>query len=381
MTEMLTLTLTVISAMEPEELRGAIPALESAIYLNAGASGPSPKPVIDATVDSIQHHEYEAPVQNGAYPVAFDVFDETRDAVAAFLGASPSEISLTHSTADGISRVAASIDWKPGDGIVRTDLEHSAGTLPWWNLQREKCEVRVHETEHGRLDLDTLTDELDDARLLCLNSITWSHGTRLPIRDVVEIAHESDTLVLVDAVQSPGQTNVNVTEWNADFVVGAGHKWLLGPWGAGFLYVRDGVEKELTPAQVGYRSVVEPTASSPTFKPGAARLEVGTTNIGPYIGLQAAIETIESVGLDTIETRIERLTNRLKDGLGERCLSPRTYESGLVTFSVDNPEELVERLEADDIHVRALPFPDGAIRSSVHVYNTAEDIDALLTKI
>jgi cysteine desulfurase/selenocysteine lyase len=367
--------------MNPEDLRAAIPALESGIYLNTGATGPSPKPVIDATTESVRQHESEAPVEDGAYPTAFDVFDETRDAVATFLGADSSEIALTHSTADGISRVAASIDWEPSDVIVRTDLEHSAGVLPWWNLQHEGCDVRVHETECGQLDLDTLADELADARLVCLNSITWSHGTRLPVRDVVEIAHESDTLVLIDAVQSVGQTAVNVDEWGADFVVGAGHKWLLGPWGAGLLYVRDEIEAELTPAQVGYRSVVDPTAQSPEFKPGAARFEVGTTNIGPYAGLQAAIETIESVGMDTIEDRIAWLTDRLKDGLGERCLSPPSYESGLVTFSADDSEELVEQLKDDDIYVRALPFPDDAVRVSVHAYNTAEDIDALLTAI
>lgn len=367
--------------MNPEDLREAIPALESDIYLNAGASGPSPKPVIDATVEAVKQHEYEAPVEDGAYPTAFDVFDETRGAIAAFLGAAPSEIALTHSTADGISRVAASIDWNPGDVIVRTDLEHSAGILPWWNLQREGCEVRVHETAHGRLDLNTLADDIADARLICLNSITWSHGTRLPVEDVVEIAHESDTLVLIDAVQSIGQTNLNVAEWNADFVVGAGHKWLLGPWGAGWLYSNDALGEELTPAQVGYRSVIDPTAPSPEFKPGAARFEVGTTNIGPYVGLQTAIETIESVGLDTIETRIERLTDRLKDGLGERCLSPSEYESGLVTFSAADPEALVERLKTEDIHVRALPVPNSAVRASVHAYNTTEDIDSLLTEI
>lgn len=367
--------------MNPDDLRDSIPALESGIYLNTGASGPSPERVIDATVEAVQQHEYEAPVEDGAYPTAFDVFDETRETVAAFLGTAPAEMALTHSTADGISRVAASIDWEPGDVIVRTDLEHSAGILPWWNLQREGCEVRVHETEHGRLDRDTLADDIADARLVCLNSITWSHGTRLPVEDVVEIAHESETLVLIDAVQSVGQTDLNLHEWNADFVVGAGHKWLLGPWGAGWLYINAALEEELTPAQVGYRSVSDSTAQSPEFKPGAARFEVGTTNIGPYVGLQAAIETIESVGLDMIEARIEQLTDRLKDGLGEHCLSPSNYESGLVTFSADDSEELVERLKAEDIHIRALPVPNSAVRASIHAYNTAEDVDALLTEI
>jgi selenocysteine lyase/cysteine desulfurase len=90
-----------------------------------------------------------------------------------------------------------------------------------------------------------------------------------------------------------------------------------------------------------------------------------------------AIETVEAIGYDTITGRIERLTDRLKEGLGDRLLGPREYESGLVTFAADDPEGLVERLGEQDVHVRSLPYPD-AVRASVHVFNTAADVDALL---
>ncbi|WP_254534589.1 aminotransferase class V-fold PLP-dependent enzyme [Halomarina litorea] len=366
--------------MTPEELRAAVPAFDDGIYLNTGASGPSPEPVLEATTDFVRHHEADAPVAEGCYPSAFDTFDETRGRVAEFLGAAPHEIALTSSTADGISRVAASIDWDSGDVVVRTDCEHSAGILPWWNLRERGVEVRVVPTEGGRIDREAYREAVADARLVVFNSITWNYGTRLPVRELTAEAHDAGARVLVDAVQSPGQTDVDLGEWNADFVALAGHKWLLGPWGAGVLYVREDVAEGMRPAQVGYRSVEEPDAADPQLKAGAPRFEVGTTNPAPYVGLQAAIDTLESIGMGTVESRVAELAGRLVEGLGDRALGPADPESGLVPFAAEDPAGLVERLADEGIVVRDLPTPE-AVRASVHVYNTPEDVDALLAAL
>ncbi|MFC5973171.1 aminotransferase class V-fold PLP-dependent enzyme [Halomarina salina] len=365
--------------MTPEELRASIPALDGGSYFNAGASGPSPRRVLDATCAAVRRHETEAPTGDGCYPVAFDAFEETRERFASFFDASPSELALTHSTADGIARVAASIDWEPGDVVVRTDLEHSAGILPWWNLREQGVDVRVLETEDGRVDREAYAEAVADARLVCFTSITWTHGTRWPVADLVDIAHDHGAEVLVDAVQSVGQTHVDLDAWNAEYVVGACHKWLLGPWGAGFLYVREDVDT--APVQVGYRSVEEVSSPDPELKSDAARFEVGTTNVGPYAGAVAAMDLHEELGTERVEGRIHDLAGRLADGLGDRVLGPRNPESGLVAFSADDedPEELVERLAAEDLYIRSLP--SGDVRASVHVYNTADEVDALLAAL
>ena len=363
--------------MTPESLRASIPALDGGVYLNTGASGPASARVLDAMDEFVRYHETEAPVGDGAYPTAFDALDGARATVADFLGADPAEIALTESTADGIARVAAAVDWEPGDVVARTDLEHSAGVLPWWNLADHGVDVRVVPTDRGRLETDALKDAVREARLLCLSSITWNYGTELPVSDVVDVAHDADCEVLVDAVQSFGQRPVDVREWGAEYVVGAGHKWLLGPWGAGVLYVDESAGNGLRPAQVGYRSVEDPGAADPSLKAGAPRFEVGTTSPAPYVGLEAAIETLSAVGMDEVRDRVSRLTDRLKDGLGDRLRSPRGYESGLVTFDADDPEATVERLAAEGVYVRTLPAPE-AVRASVHVFNTEADVDALL---
>ncbi|TYL37970.1 cysteine desulfurase [Natronococcus pandeyae] len=365
--------------MNHETLRADIPALERGVYFNTGAGGPSPRRVVEAAESALEFHEYEAPMDEGMYAAAAASYDSATESVADLLGAQRSEIALTQSTTDGINRVAGAFEWSENDVVVRTDLEHSAGILPWRRLERTRgVEVRVLETERGRVDLDDVEAAAADANLFVVSSITWTHGTRLPIGEIVDIAHDAGAAVLVDAVQSPGQTAVDVDEWGAEFVVGAGHKWLLGPFGAGFLYVREGAERDRVPSAIGYRSVVDANAPDYEYEPGAGRFEVGTTSPATYAGLEEAIAVHRELGTDAVESRIETLTDHLKDGLSDdRLLSPRSFESGLVTVAVEEPEATVDRLADHDIVVRSLPYPE-AIRVSVHAFNTQDEIETLL---
>jgi cysteine desulfurase/selenocysteine lyase len=363
----------------PEDLRADIPAVaeEGTVYLNTGASGPSPRRVVDAAEAALEHHEYVAPGEEGMYDAAFETFDRARAAVAGHLNAAPGDVALTQSTTDGIGRVAAAMDWEAGDVVVRTDLEHAAGILPWRRLREEVgVEVRVVETTDGHVDAQEFAAAVRDAKLAVFSSICWTTGTRLAVSDLVEVAHDAGARVLVDAVQSPGQRPVDVQEWGADAVAGAAHKWLLGPWGAGFLHLDSAFAETLVPAQVGYMSVADPYADPYELHDGARRFEIGTVSPAPYAGLVEAIEMVEELGDDTIQTRIESLTDRLKDGLGDRLVGPREYESGLVAFEVPDAEGFVERAAGEGVVVRSLPT--GAVRASLHAFNTAADVDALL---
>ncbi|SNZ17924.1 Selenocysteine lyase/Cysteine desulfurase [Natronoarchaeum philippinense] len=364
--------------MNPTELRADTPALRDGVYLNFGAHGPSPRYVVDAADEFVRSHEFDAPVRDDPYDAAFDAFDRTRERVADFVGAEADEIALTESTTAGINAVANAIDWASGDAVVRTDLEHPAGTLPWQRLEREGVEVRVVETEDGRVDPDDFAEAVEGATLACFSAVTWTHGTQLPVSELVDIAHDAGALALVDAVQVPGQMPMDVGAWGADAVAAAGHKWLLGLWGGGFLYVDRDVAETLAPRTVGYRSVETPTADPYEFAPGARRFEVGSANPAPHVALGEAIDAIDEVGVDRITERIQELAGRLADGVPEeRLRSPATPESGLVTIDVDDPGATVDRLAKEGIVVRALPHPN-AIRASVHAVNTADDVDRLL---
>ncbi|ELZ09565.1 Cysteine desulfurase [Natrinema thermotolerans DSM 11552] len=362
----------------PAELRADIPALQQGTYLNFGAHGPSPKYVVDAADEFVREHEYESPIGDHPYETAFRAFDRTRERVASFVGADADEIALTESTTAGINAVANAIDWQPGDVVVRTDLEHPAGILPWQRLERNGVEVRVVETEAGRVDLERFAEAVADASVVCFSAVTWTHGTRLPVADMVDIAHDAGALALVDAVQVPGQLPMDVREWGADAVAAAGHKWLLGLWGGGFLYVARDVAERLEPRTVGYRSVETPSADPYEYAAGARRFEVGSANPAPHVALREAIDVIDDV---ETEDRVRRLAGRLADGVpADRLLSPSTPESGLVTIDVDDPAATVERLAADGIVLRDLPSPN-AIRASVHAVNTENEVDRLLESL
>ncbi len=364
--------------LTPRDLRADTPALEEDVYLNFGAHGPSPRYVVEAADEFVRTHEYEAGSRNDPYEVAFETYDRTRERIADFVGAEADEIALTESTTAGINAVATAIDWQPGDTVVRTDLEHPAGTLPWQRLEQDGIDVRVVETDKGRIDTDAFAEAVNDARLACFSAVTWTHGTRLPVGELVDIAHEAGTLALVDAVQVPGQRPMDVTEWDADVVAAAGHKWLMGLWGGGFLYVDRDVAETLQPRTVGYRSVVRPTADSPEFAAGARRFEIGSSNPAPHVALAETIDVFDEIGVDRIANRIHQLAGRLTDGIPDnRLYSPITPESGLVTIDVDTPEATVERLASEGIVVRALPTPN-AIRASIHAVNTESDVDRLL---
>ncbi|MFW6385224.1 MAG: aminotransferase class V-fold PLP-dependent enzyme [Halodesulfurarchaeum sp.] len=365
--------------MTPEELRATIPGIRETVYLNTGASGPSPRTVVESVESALERQEYDAPGSEGMYPNARTVFEETRETVADFLGADPDSIALTESTTDGINRIATALEWGPGDTVVISDLEHSAGQLPWKRLRETTgIDVEIVESDTGRFDLEAYEAALDGASLLCVSSLDWLYGRTHPVEELVAIAKEAGARTLVDAVQSVGQQPVDVTEWDADFVAAAGHKWLLGPWGAGFLYVNESVLPALSPSHVGYRSVKNPNSREYEWQDSARRFEIGTTNPAIYAGLRSAIETVHSIGIETIRDRIEALTSTFKAGVpDEQLSSPNEFHSGLVTVRVSNPEATVERLASDDIVIRALPLSE-SIRISLHAFNTDGDVRRVL---
>ena len=362
--------------MDPESLRASIPACGSCAYLNTGASGPSPRPVVEAVAEAQRRQEFDA-CETDHYDAAADLRERARERLATYLGCDPTDVALVASTGDGLSRVANAVDWTAGDRVVRTDLEHPSGVLPWRRLPGVEAETVA--CPDGRLPTDAYRKAVADARLVCLSSESWLHGTRLPVAEAVDIAHEAGALVVVDAVQTVGQHEVDVGAWGADAVCASGHKWLLGPWGAGFLYVAPEARSAFRPRHVGYRGVADPSGPGLTYADDAGRFELSTTAVAPYAGLIEALDLLEAVGFSTVESRIERLTDRLKAGLGDRLRSPAGYESGLVAFDVDDAERFVDRAADAGVVVRALP--DGGVRASVHVFNTAADVDALLALV
>ena len=368
--------------MDPDALRREIPVTEEVAYFNTGASGPSTRSAVDAVSEFQAYHELQAPAGEGFYEAGFGAFETVRETVADFISAGAGEVTLTESTTHGINLVASSIDWESGDTVVYTDAEHPSGRLPWERLRdTHGIETVVLESDRGRFDPGDFAAAMADARLGCLSAVSWNYGTRLPVREVAEIGAKTDTLVVVDAVQVPGQYPLAVGEWGADVVVASGHKWLLGPWGTGVLWLSPNTRRALRPTWIGPRGVEDMDTAGYAYRDDAAMFELTTTPVAVYRGLETAIETIEAVGVGTIRNRIERLTDRLKSEIDDdRLLSPRQYESGLVSIEVADPDDAVERLREAGIVVRSIPDP-ACVRASVHAFNTETEVDRLAAAI
>lgn len=366
--------------MDLLELRRQIPALDETIYFNTGATGPIPESVAARSETATREQKSTAIGNEGAYQYSFSVFDETRSAVADFLQAAPQSIALTQSTADGINRAATAINWKDGDVIVRSDTEHPAGSLPWLRLQEQyDLEIRTVPTQGGHIDREAYIDAVSDAKLVCISSVCWLTGARRDVGSLVDIASDAGAITMIDAVQSIGQLPVDVTQWGADIVAASGHKWLLGLWGSGILYINPGLLDQLHPSHVGYRGITDHTDTSYQLKETAEQFEIGTTAIAPYAGLQESISVVDRIGIKSIQNQIHNLTDQLKSAItNSRLRSPREYESGLVSIAVDNPAEVVDYLADQDIRVRSLPTDD-RIRVSVHAFNTSSDIEKFVS--
>lgn len=362
----------------PGELRASIPTCGAVAYFNTGATGPTPEPLLDAVDGWHRRHKTDVLIEADPYEVGFDAYDACRERIAAFFEVAPDEIGLAESTGDGLSAVLGAIDWEPGDVVVTTDLEHPAANLPLgWLERRAGIEIRRVETDAGRIDLDAFTEAVADARAACFSSLAWNYGTRLPVEEMADIADDAGAFTIVDAVQAPGHCPIALDEWGADAVAASGHKWLLGVWGSGVLYVDEESAAELSPPTLSYRGTVEPDEAQPAA--GARRFERGTASIAPHVGLVESCRLFESLGVSAVHEEVCRLADRLTDQLpADRLLSPGDPETGLVTVSVPDPEATVERLREQGVAIRSLPEPD-AVRASVHAFNTEREVDRLAT--
>ncbi len=365
--------------MDIAGLRDEIPILDDVIYLNTGAGGPSTVSVTDAVCSAYRLHE-EGFVSPGSYEWMEEFLDMSRGELSGFIGGEAEEYAFTSSTTEGINRVASALMNSGVERVVVSNYEHPSGRLPWLRLQ----EVFGLEVEFigrdGWVSPDMVRDALNGGgdEAVFMSSVAWSTGARFPIEDISGVCDEMDAVFIVDAVQSVGQEDIDVERWGIDVLVGAGHKWLLGPFGAGFIYIDSGVVRDLEPVEVGYSGVEDPFSDEVVLSGDASRFEVGSRGVGSIAGLLESIEIFRGIGMDVIRDEIEGLRRYFLDGVdGDLVVYPGRVDSGLVSLDLDSPGEVVDYLNSNGFVVREVPSMN-ALRVSIHVFNTESEIDELI---
>lgn len=321
---------------------------------------------------------------------------ELRQVMARLVKASPNEIALTHHTTDGMNIAVHGLNWQPGDEVVTTTLEHPGGFLPVY-VVRQRFGVAVKMIDlPPELGPEEVVARFEAAisprtRLLVFSHVAWNTGLRLPLAEIVAMAHRHHVLCAVDAAQAAGAIPLDLPASGVDFYAMPGQKWLCGPEGTGALYVRGDDLSLLQPTFVGYRTLGDEGTSnlSGYFLPAAnaRRYEVGTTY---RPGLKAMATNLtwleETIGWDWIHARIAHLFDYARGALvalpSVTVITPPGPQAGLLTFILQgqDPTRVVEQLEQADIIIRSIGQPN-ALRLSTGFYNTEADIDRLLAAL
>jgi cysteine desulfurase/selenocysteine lyase len=394
--------------LDPEALRADFPILAKSlhggvplVYLDNAATTQRPRQVIQAIVDTYQRHY--ANVHRGIHSLAQeadDRYDQAREKVRAFLHApSVEQIIFTSGATAAINLVARTwgdANLRQGDEILLSEMEHHSNLVPWHQLAGRTGAVIRHIplSDDGRLQLDTLDQLLSQrTRLVSVTAVSNVLGTINPLQQIIRRAHDAGAVVLVDGAQSVPHQQTDVAALGADFLAFSGHK-LLGPSGVGVLYGRREL-LEAMPPFLGGGSMIR-RVQLDHFEPADLpwKFEAGTPPIVPAIGLGAAIDYLNAVGLDAIYQHERRLTERAHELLaavdGLRILGPAPqFKGGIVSFTLQgiHAHDVAEVLDRHGIAVRAghhcaMPLHKrygitATARASFYLYNTLEEVDKL----
>ncbi len=358
-------------------------------YNHAGVS-----PLPARAAEALRRYSLEA--ERGAYLGTewYKDIERLRRAVATMIGAKREEIAFVKNTSEGIATVAGGIDWRAGDRIVTTAVEYPANVYPWMDVaKRFGVELVMLPEETGddgarRVPLDRILEEAQHprTRLVALSHVEFASGQRHDIAAVGRLCRETGRLFSVDAIQSVGALPVDVAAMGVDFLSADGHKWMLGPEGAGIFYCRAELLRRMRPLIVGWMNVVNADDYGHydfTLKPDAGRFECGTHNVGGLLAMKASIELLMEVGLERVGGRIRTLTQHVIEGLqrkGYQVVSPRGEGewSGIVSFASTKHDhmDIWKRLRKE--HCIEIAVREGRLRVSPHFYNTQEQMDKLV---
>jgi cysteine desulfurase / selenocysteine lyase len=373
------------------------------IYLDSGASSQKPQVVIDALADHLRNHN--ANVHRGVYALAQEAdaaYDGARKRVAAFVGGAPEATIFTKNATEAINLVAYSwgrANVGPGDAVVITQMEHHANLVPWQVLCREQgAELRYLEVdEHGELSLEQLDAELarGNVRLLAFAHVSNVLGTINPVAEMTARARAAGVVSLVDGAQAVPQLPVDVEELGADFYAWTGHK-ALGPTGIGVLHGGRELLEEMQPFLTGGDMIASVDFQQTTWNELPYKFEAGTPPIAEAVGLGAAVEYLERLGMERVREHERALTaymlERLREVPGLRVVGPPSAErrGGLASFTMEgiHPHDVAELCDRGGVCIRAghhcaQPLMrclgvSATARASVGVYNDAADVDALI---
>lgn len=397
-------------ALRDDALRANFPALRQQVhgkplvYLDSAASSLKPQCVVDCLAHYYAHEHSN--VHRGVHYLsqrATDRYEAARKSVARFIGAeSEKNIVFTRGTTEAINLVASTYGRKyiqPGDEILTTVMEHHSNLVPWQLLAKERdAQLRVLDVSlAGTIGVDAFVRQMNNrTRLISLGHVSNSLGTLHPVEDIIAEAHKRDIIVLLDGAQGLPHLPLDMQALDCDFYCASSHK-AYGPTGVGFLYGKEDLLEDLPPWHGGGDMIEEVHRTSSTWAEVPHKFEAGTPNIAGVIGMAAAIDYLEGIGMDTLRKKEEALIGythaELQTVPGLTIVGTAPQKMGAVSFLLEghHPYDVGHALDQAGIAVRTghhctMPLMkyfgiSGTVRASLGAYNTKGDIDVLVARL
>lgn len=378
------------------QLRADTPGCAQVVHLNNAGASLMPTPVLDAVVDHLRREARMGGYEAAA--LAQDAIEHTYDAVAGLIGARRHEIALVENATRAWDMAFYSLRFAPGDRILTSTAEYGSNAIAFLQVAARTGAVIdvAPDDESGQVSVAALARLIDDrTRLIALTHVPTQGGLVNPAGEVGALARAAGVPFLLDACQSVGQLRVDVTEIGCDLLSATGRKFLRGPRGTGFLYVRDDLIEQLEPPLLDLQAATWVAPDRIEIRSDARRFETWESAVAGRIGLGVAVDYARTIGLDAIEARVTALADRLRSELGELAHvdlhDKGRRRCGIVTFTDRRrpAEEVVAALRAAGINV-SVSRPEQArydfearhlgpiVRASVHCYNTDDELDALV---
>lgn len=375
--------------MRPNPLKPALrelfPITRRYNYLNHAAVSPLPLPTLQAIQSQLKDVQENGSVN---FQNWLDTKEDARRLLAGLLAARPEQVAFMRNTSDALSTVANGLKWREGDNIVTFRGEFPSNIYPWLRIRDAfGVEVRMCEERDGRVDFEDLSKLVDqNTRLVAISHVQFASGFRTNLERLGRLVRQHDALLVVDTIQALGVVPIDVEAELVDVAAGASHKWLLAPEGVGYLYLSDRARERIQPTLVGWVSVPRPEDFKDFeqgWNEGTLAWETGTGQASLLYGLKASLELLTALGVAKSARYLEDLTdhfcNRLHGGryrvvssrlAGEKsqivCIRPASGMSAMALYVHLKKQNIITAPRAD------------RLRIAPHVYNTPEEIDALV---
>jgi len=393
--------------MIPKRIKEDFPILRRKIngkrfvYLDNAATSQRPIQVIDTVTKFYKF--YNANIHRGIYKVAeeaTEMYENSKEKVKDFINAKEkAEIVYVRNTTEAINFVALSLGEKvkKGEKIVVSKMEHHSNLVPWQLLaKRKKAKLEFVELKDFEIDINDFEKKVKDAKIVALTHVSNVLGTINDARTLAKIAHENDAYFLLDGAQSVPHMKVDVKKLDCDFLAFSGHK-MLAPFGIGVLYGKKEILEEMRPVFGGGDMIKECNLLRCSWNELPYKFEAGTQNIEGAIGLSAAIDYLEKLGMEKIQKHEEELTkyalNLLEDEAGVEIYGPKE-RSGIIAFNIKgvHAHDVASFFDKEGVAIRAghhcaMPLVRGVLkqnavaRMSFYFYNFKEDIDTTIEAI